>query len=83
MSLEQQGRYLSWAEDIVYKRTDAIVSGQHRRQYGQVAALLAMIAEIKKEKNIIGDSKELYYRYKKKFPRHSAFQAEMKRYFEM
>lgn len=83
MSLEQQERYLSWAEEIVYKRADAIVSGQHRRQYGQVAALLAMIAEIKKEKNIIEDSKELYYRYKKKFPRHSAFQAEMKRYFEM
>ena len=67
MSLEQQERYLSWAE----------------RQYGQVAALFAMIAEIKKEKNIIEDSKELYYRYKKKFPRHSAFRAEMKRYFEM
>ena len=68
---------------MVYKRTDAIVSGQHLRQYGQVAALLTMLAEIKKEKIIIGDSKELYYQYKKKFPRHSAFQTEMKRYFEL
>ena len=68
---------------MVYKRTDAIVSGQRLRQYGQVAALLTMLAEIKKEKNIIGDSKELYYQYKKKLPRHSAFQTEMKRYFEL
>ena len=39
-------KYLMWAENIVYKRADAIVSGQHRSHYGEVAELLAIVGEI-------------------------------------
>lgn len=44
---EEKNKYFTWAEKIVYSRADAIVSGQHRRHYGKVAELLALVAEIK------------------------------------
>ena len=47
MSEEEKKKYFTWAEKIVYSRADAIVSGQYRRHYGEIAGLLAMVAEIK------------------------------------
>ncbi|MGN0372599.1 MAG: hypothetical protein ACI4F3_07275, partial [Enterocloster sp.] len=72
-----------WAEKIVYSRADAIVSGQYRRHYGEVAALLAVTAEIKESSGDIGAKKIIFQEYRKKYPRHSSFQAEMKSYFGM
>ncbi len=74
-------KYLTWAEKIVYSRADAIVSGQHRNQYREVAVLLAMIGEIKEDMGEQGAKKEVFMEYKRKFPRHSSFQSEMKDYF--
>ena len=75
--------YLAWAEEIVYARANAIVSGQHRNQYGEIAALLAMIGEIKESMGTQGAAGSIYRQYKSKFPRHSSFQKEMKDYFGM
>lgn len=73
--------HLAWAEKIVYSRAEAIVSGQHRNQYREVAALLAVVGEIKEDMGEQGASKAIFMEYKKKFPRHSSFQKEMKEYF--
>ncbi|MDO4339998.1 MAG: hypothetical protein Q4C91_18230 [Eubacteriales bacterium] len=81
MSEEEKNNYFIWAEKIVYSRADAIVSGQHRRHYGEVAELLAMAAEIKEEMGEVGAKQMVFREYKKKFPRHSSFQAEMRSYF--
>lgn len=75
--------YLSWAEKIVCKRADAIVSGQHRGHYAEVAALLALVAEIKEQTGIDGARLAIFSDYKHKFPRHSSFQKEMKSYFSL
>ena len=40
-----------------------------------------MTAEIKEDMGTQGAMQELYLEYKKKFPRHSSFQAEIKNYF--
>ena len=77
----EKKNYLTWAENIVYKRADAIVSGQYRRHYGEVAILLAIVAEIKEGMGLNGEKNRIFAEYKKKFPRHSSFQAEMKNYF--
>lgn len=74
-------KYLAWAEKIVYSRADAIVSGQHRAHYGEVAALLAMAAQIKESMGMNMAKAEIFAMYKKKFPRHSSFQSEMRSYF--
>ena len=75
--------YLEWAEKIVYGRADAIVLGQHRNQYGEVAQFLAIVGETKETMGSQGAKREIYIQYKKKFPRHSSFQREMKYYFDM
>ena len=81
MSEKEKSIFLSWAEEIVYSRTDAIVSGQHRRHYGEGAQLLALVAEIKEGMGELGAKQMIFQEYKKKFPRHSSFQAEMRSYF--
>ncbi|MDD7026529.1 MAG: hypothetical protein PUI46_05490 [Lachnospiraceae bacterium] len=81
MSEKEKKTYFAWAEKIVYSRTDAIVSNQHRRHYGEVAELLAMVGEIKEDMDEPGAKQRIYQEYKRKFPRHSSFQAEMKSYF--
>lgn len=81
MEENKQKEYLDWAERIVYDRTDAIVGGQYRNHYGEVAILLAIVAEIKESMGVQGAKREIFAEYKRKFPRHSSFQAEMKSYF--
>ncbi len=81
MDVENRKKYLVWAEKIVCNRADAIVSGQHRGQYRDVAVLLAMTAEIKQDMGIENAMYEMFTEYKKKFPKHSSFQSEMKHYF--
>ncbi len=83
MSEEEKHQYFTWAEKIVYKRADAIVSGQFRRHYGSVAELLALVAEIKEDMGEPEAKQMIFQQYKKKFPRHSSFQAEMKSYFDV
>lgn len=81
MEEEQKTKYLSWLEKIVYQRADAIVSGQHRGTYGSVARLLAAVAEVQESRGQQLARQRIYGAYKSKFPRHSSFQADMRRYF--
>lgn len=76
MEEAERKKYLEWAEKIVSERVDAIVSGQHRNQYGQVAALLAVVGEIKESMGTHGAAREIWARYKGRFPRHSSFQRD-------
>lgn len=79
----EREKYLTWAENIVYKRANAIVSGQHRSHYGEVAGFLAIVGEIKEDAGMQGAKRCIYEQYKKKFPRHSSFKREMKNYFNI
>ena len=81
MEQNERKKYLAWAEKIVYSRADAIVSGQHRSHYHEVAVLLALTAENKEAMGVQGARQEIFAQYRKKFPRHSSFQGEMKSYF--
>lgn len=81
MEEAEQKKYLVWAEKIVYARADAIVDGQHRNHYREVAALLAIVGEIKESQGDSNAKREILSVYKGKFPRHSSFQAEMKELF--
>lgn len=78
---DERRKYLAWVEKIVFCRADAIVSGQHRNHYWTSAVLLAMVAEIQEQMGVPDAKREIYMQYKGKFPRHTSFQAEMKKYF--
>ena len=83
MEEKERRKYLAWAENIIYKRADAIVSGQHRSHYGEAAVLLAIVGEIKEDMGMQGAGRDIYEQYKKKIPRHSSFQGQMKDYFNI
>ena len=83
ISPEEKKKYLAWAEKIVYSRADALVGKQRRNHYGEAAELLAIVAEIKEDMGLQGAKRTIFAEYKRKFPRHSSFQAEMKHYFGM
>ena len=50
-----------------------------RSHYQEVAVLLALTAENKESMGIQGARTEIFAEYKKKFPKHSSFQREMKK----
>ncbi len=49
--------------------------------YGESAQLLAIVGEIKESMGSSGAKAPIFAEYKRKFPRHSSFQKEMKTYF--
>lgn len=80
---KERKQFFEWAKKAVHSRADALVSGKYRRHYGEAAVLLAVAAEIEENLGTPGAMRETFAEYKKKFPRHSSFQAEMRKYFSM
>ena len=78
LSHGQQEQVLSWCLDVAQQRVDAIVGNQYRRSYGKAAMLIAACAEVLR---LRGEGKEagtLLDDVRYRFPRHRAFQAELK-----
>lgn len=74
-------KYYLWAKNIIHARADAIVGGKFRNHYREVAVLLAALGDIKESWGDVGEKEKIRLTYKNKFPRHNAFQREMKEYF--
>lgn len=80
MKAEDKVHYVQWIEDIIEKRTKAIVGGQFRNHYKRVALLIAALSEVKESMGYQGAKQHLRKQYKELFPRHSAFQSELRFY---
>ena len=78
MEDKEKEHYLSWVEGILYKRADAIVGGKFRNHYRETALLLAALGEVKESMGIKGAKSAIQIEFKRKYPRHSAFQSEMR-----
>lgn len=81
MEQVRKEKYYLWAKNIVYSRAEAIVGGQFRRHYEEVAILLAALGDIKESWGDFEEKNKIRFTHKKKFPRHSAFQSAIARYF--
>lgn len=81
LSIEDKKYIISSLENIIHKRVHSIVGGQFRNHYYEVAALLNVFGDIKEQIGISNAKQKLYYMYKGEFPRHRAFQSEMKQLF--
>ena len=75
MSEKEKNKYLEWIDKIVDKRVMAIVEGKFRGSYGRAAALLMAFGDVKESMGYEGAKAGLVQKYKRIFPRHSAFQA--------
>jgi len=74
---EQDKNWYDRCVEEVEDRIDAIVSAQHRGSYGKAARLLAAIYEMRLYRNEEAPS-QIVYTYTAKYPRHTAFKAELR-----
>ena len=78
LSADQQERFLSWCLDVTQQRVDAIVGNQYRRSYNKAAVLTVACAEVLRLREDQTAADALVDDVRGRFPRHRAFQAEMK-----
>lgn len=80
MPPEIRTRAIEKIEGLLEKRTEGIMSGNHRNYYGECAAYIAALGEMKESLGEFGAKQRLMTSYKDKYSRRSAFRAEMQVY---
>ncbi len=75
---DQQEQFLTWCIEIAKRRVSAIVSNQHRGSYDKAALLTAACAEVLQRRGRKQAGDELLNEVRERFPRHRAFQTELK-----
>jgi hypothetical protein len=78
LSADQQERFLSWCLDVAQQRVDGIVGNQRRRSYDKAAVLTVASAEVLRLRGDAAAADAFVTDVRGRFPRHSAFQAEVK-----
>jgi hypothetical protein len=78
LSADEQKRFLPWCLNVVQERVNAIVSNQYRGSYGKAAALTVACAEMLRLRDNEIAADKLVNGVRGRFPRHSAFQREMR-----
>jgi hypothetical protein len=77
-STEQQEKFLSWCVEMAMQRAAAIISNQHRKSYHKAAQVVVACAEALRLRGNGAQAERLIADIRSRFPRHSAFQAELK-----
>ena len=80
ISEEQAERYLVQLNRLIHMRVKAIISGQHRGHYGNVAALAAALGEVKESRGELSAKNRILLNYRAEFPKHYSFHAELRVY---
>ena len=78
LSTDRQERFLSWCLDVAQQRVNAIVGNKHRGSYNKAAVLTVACAEVLRLRGNQTAAGALVNDVRSRFPRHRAFQAEMK-----
>jgi hypothetical protein len=78
LSGERQESVLSWCLDVARQRANAIVGGQHRKSYNKAAVLTVACAEVLRLRGNAKGADSLVGEIRDRFPRHRAFQAELR-----
>lgn len=79
LSPEQQQERLAWCLDVARRRVEAIVGNQHRKSYGKAATLAVACAEALWARGESSAARAFVAEIGGRFPRHRAFQDELKR----
>lgn len=74
----QEGTYLTWCLDVARKRVEAIVGNQYRKSYNKAANLTVACAEVLRLRGDAKGADAWVSEIRQRFPRHRAFQAELK-----
>ena len=80
LSEEERGKLLQWAENLVAKRLEGIMEGNHRNYYGECAAYIAALGEAKESGGEKNGKRATMVKYMELYTRRRAFREEMQRY---
>lgn len=80
LSEEEKESYLQWIGDLVTKRINGIMENNRRNYYGECAAYVAALGEVKESRGEIGGKQRTMLEYKEMYSRRSAFHAELRTY---
>ena len=78
LSRDQQEKFLAWCLDVAQRRAAAIVGNQYRKSYGKAATVTVACAEVLRLRGDQQEATRFVDDIRQRFPRHSAFQAELK-----
>lgn len=67
-------------DQMLEKRTEAILKNGRRYYYGECACWIAALGEIQEEQGQEGAKEALLGRFRRRYPRHSAFHRELRRF---
>lgn len=73
----ERKKYYDWCLKETDNRVEAIVRGLHRGSYNKASALIVSLAEAMCSVGDMAGAKKFIISYKEKYPRHSAFRAEL------
>ena len=75
---DMQDKFLSWCLDVAQQRAVAIVGNQYRGSYNKAATVTVACAEVLRLRGDQGAANRVVDDIRNRFPRHRAFQAELK-----
>ena len=75
---EKRAKMLAWCLEVARERVNAIVSNKHRKAYDRAAMLITACAEVLRLQGANREATALLDEVRTRFPRHRAFQAELK-----
>lgn len=77
---KEQQSYLKWIEQLVKKRVDGIMEGNHRKYYGECAAYIAALGELLESRGTFDGKQNLMLAYKQYYSRRRSFHEELRNY---
>jgi len=80
LSREEKEGYLQWAGELVAKRVEGIMEGNHRKYYGECAGFIAALGEARESVGERNGKQALMMEYKELYSRRSAFHRELRAY---
>ena len=77
---EDKEKIICHMEKVIEKRVDGIMKANRRNYYGECAAFIAALGEIKESRGEKGAKQKIMQHYASEYPRRSAFRAELAAY---
>ena len=80
LSEEEKNMYMQWIETLVEKRVKGIMEANRRNYYGECAAFIAALGEVREAKGELNGKQKLLLEYKTLYSRRRAFHEELRTY---
>ena len=77
---DDRKKYIELLENLITRRTDAIMAGSYRNYYGECAAFIAALGEVEESLGLISGKNVMMLAYRQQYNRRTAFHSELRSY---